>query len=216
MAVSIVIPHYGTRLLLDACLAALAEHAPEAEVVVVDDNDQGLGFAQTCNTGAERSTGDPIVFLNNDAFVHAGWLGPLVAAFDEPDVGAAGSLLLYPDGRIQHAGVELGIVNGTLTAWNITTPQPACDVSAVTGASMAVRRDVFDRLGGFDADYRNGYEDVDLSLRIRHAGWRIRYVPESVATHLESQSGPARWTHVRHNIRRLHDRWAEGFHASYP
>jgi GT2 family glycosyltransferase len=82
-------------------------------------------------------------------------------------------------------------------------------VEAVTGACLAVRRDVFFKHGGFDVGYRNGYEDVDFCLTVRAAGGRIVYDPMSVVTHVESASGPARWAHFRGNVARLQERWVD-------
>ncbi len=201
--ISIVIPTLNRADLLGRCIAALSRTALEAEIVIVGE---GLSFAEHCNLGAQRAKGDILIFLNDDTEPQPGWLEPLVASFEDPEVGIAGSRLVYPDGRIQHAGVYFDRPGGVLTAHNVTTDEPTRDVAAVTGACLAVRQELFD---GFDEGFVNGYEDVDLCLRVTQAGWRIRYVTESVVVHHESQSGPARWTHVRHNIERLQEKWAE-------
>lgn len=206
--VSVVVPHYGDDRLLDQCCDALNRYSPDVELIVVDNNRRNVGFAAGCNQGFARSTGDVVVFLNNDCFVHEGWLPPLLSALAEPAVGAAGALLFYPDGRIQHAGVDLGMVDGVLTAWNVQGPAVGGPVRAVTGALMAVRRDAFVEVGGFDEGYWCGYEDVDLCLALGAAGWEVRFVPESTATHLESVSGAERWRAVRANVQRLQDKWA--------
>lgn len=221
MTVSIVIPHYGSDELLRACLAALWEHTSmEIEVVVVDNgtgveinadvvirNKENVGFAAACNQGAAAARGDHIVFLNNDTEVRALWLEPL-AAHLQRGAGIVGALLLYPDGNIQHAGVRLyHTPDGLLTAENRKEPHAQSVVDAVTGACLAITRDLFFACGGFDEGYVNGYEDVDLCLKVRRAGWPIVFDPASVVTHHESASGPARWTHVRQNVRRLQERW---------
>lgn len=171
---------------------------------MVDDNHYRRGFARTCNLGARDAIGDVLVFLNNDTIPQRGWLEPLVAKASE---GIAGSLLRYPDGRIQHAGVRVGYEGEIVTAWNILDDMPSGEVDAVTGACLAIERDRFFELGGFDEGFVNGYEDVDLCLRHRALGGKCWFVAESSVIHLESQSGSARWTHVAQNVRRLHERW---------
>lgn len=166
---------------------------------------EGGTFAQNCNSAAIGD--DLLLFLNDDTEPQSGWLEPIVAAFDDEKVGIVGCKLIYPNGSLQHAGVGFRDNNG-IEAFNITFFDfPTRDVEAVTGACMAVRTSMFDDLGGFDEGFRNGYEDIDLCLRASLAGWRIVYVAESVVVHHESQSGPARWTHVRDNIARLQERW---------
>lgn len=221
--VSVVIPHYSRRSLTEACILALDEFTKEDFEIVLVDNGTGdtfwnvdievhnpvnQGFAVACNQGAKAATGDVVVFLNNDTQVHADWLTPLVATLQDETVGAVGSRLLYPDGRVQHAGVRMAWDGGTLTAYNILEDGARRNVEAVTGACMAVSRDKFLSIGGFDEQYWNGYEDVDLCLSMRYMGWNVVYEPSSVVTHLESQSGPERWSRVRENVRRLQIKWS--------
>jgi GT2 family glycosyltransferase len=140
----------------------------------------------------------------------------MVALVARPQVGAVGAKLLYPSGKVQHAGVGLGIggVAGHLF-YNAGADDPGyfgrlqlvSKVSAVTGACLAIRRSDFELFGGFDEGYWNGYEDVDLCLAVRAAGGTVVYEPTSVVTHLESQSGPERWTGVAANVARLRDKW---------
>lgn len=194
----------------------------EVEVVVVDNgtghgvdadqvirNPDNLGFAAACNQGAEVASGELVVFLNNDCEVQGGWLEPLVENI-EAGAGIAGSLLVHPDGSVAHAGVAFHRTpDGTLVATNRTGEHAQSSVDAVTGACLAIRKDLFFRLGGFDEGYMNGYEDVDLCLQARRAGWTVMYDPASVVVHHESASGPARWTHVRQNVARLQERWGD-------
>lgn len=221
MSVSIVIPHYGAAGLLDRCVAAIVWHTADYELVVVDNgtgvavdanivirNQENRGFAVACNQGAAAAHGNHLVFLNNDTEVQAGWLEPLVAHL-ERGVGIVGSRLVYPDGSVQHAGVSLRRADGVLVAENRRGEFAEGLVEAVTGACLAIHRDVFWKLGGFDAGYRNGYEDVDLCLKARAAGYRVVYEPASTVIHHESASGGARWTHVRENVARLQEQWAD-------
>jgi GT2 family glycosyltransferase len=223
MTVSVVVAHYGAEELIHACLAALWKNTElPVEVVVVDNgtghdidadvvihNDINVGFSVACNQGAAAADGDMLVFLNNDTEVRAGWLEPLVAAM-APDVAAVGSLLLYPDGTIQHSGVGLDRgANGVIIPRNLTYPMPPGDVGAVTAACVLVDRKKFFEVGGFDEEYWCGNEDVDLCYTFRSRGWRIRYEPGSVVTHHGGASGGARWVAVRQNVARFHSKWAD-------
>jgi GT2 family glycosyltransferase len=199
----IVIPTLNRPDLLKDCLKAIDRTAPDAAVDVVAF---GWDFAAHCNYGA-TGKGDPIIFLNDDTIPEPGWLESLCAPFSDPRVGIVGCRLTYPDGRLQHAGVYLDTPGGVLTAHNVLTEQPSGPAEAVTGACMAVRRECWDELGGFDTDFHNGYEDVDLCLRARQKAWRVWYTDRATVVHHESQSGPARWSHVRHNIDRLQEKW---------
>lgn len=235
---SIVVPLFNRVDMTLRCLHALAglQSRYPHEVVLVDNgstdetpelldhvldssrqvrNTENLGFATACNQGAAAARGDVVVFLNNDVEVFPGWLDPLVEALDTtPSTAAAGSLLLFPTGEVQHAGVHLVERTGVpLVAEHAFYGQPRTTpaalvprrCSALTGASLAVRRDDFEGAGGFDTGYWNGYEDVDLCLRLRPRD--CVYVPASVAVHHESQSGPERWAAVTQNTERFLDRW---------
>lgn len=186
---------------------------------VVIRNDENLGFARACNQGAAAASSDRLLFLNNDTEPHPGWLPPLLETLDSaPDVGAVGSLLLFPDGTVQHAGVVLVELPGypTLAAQHMPYQVPADDplvcrrreVAAVTAACVLIRREAFSAAGGFDEGYWNGYEDVDLCLTLGAAGWRIMYEPASVLLHHESASGPERFARRDANVDRLQQRWA--------
>jgi GT2 family glycosyltransferase len=201
--VSVIVPTIlANPGMLTACVEGVIETTGHKPAVI-----EGGTFAENCNKGADEADGDLLLFLNDDCQVLTGWLDALVEAFNSPTVGIAGSKLVYPDGRIQHAGVGFRD-NGGLEAYNLLEDLPTRDVNAVTGACFAIRADLFTDIGGFDETFRNGYEDVDLCLRVLLAEWRIRYVAESVVIHHESQSGAARWAHVRDNIALLQERWA--------
>jgi O-antigen biosynthesis protein len=130
--------------------------------------------------------------------VEHGWREELVSQLLEEGVGAVGAKLLYPDGGVQHAGVVLGMggvaghperLADRLAYGHFGWLQTARSLSAVTAACMAVRRDVFDRLGGFDEAHLGvAFNDVDFCLRIREAGWRVVWTPNAVLMHHESVS----------------------------
>ena len=213
---SVVIPTYNGAALTAACLDALLAHPPttcEWSLIVVDDaspEDPGpmlagyerdativrlefnRGFAGACNAGARAAESDYVVFLNNDTLPAEGWLDALVAAAAaDPEVAAVGAKLLFPDGRVQHAGVAIHANGLPFHLYSgFEGGHPAInrdrDVVAVTAACMLVRRDVFDEIGGFDEEYRNAYEDIDLCLRLAEHGGKVRYCHRSLVIHLES------------------------------
>jgi GT2 family glycosyltransferase/tetratricopeptide (TPR) repeat protein len=217
-SVSIVIPVYNRVDLTVQCLEAIARTTRgDFEVVVVDDastdgtpdvlaqfgsaltvvrHDENHGFARACNDGARAARGDLLVFLNNDTLPRPGWLDALTAAAEAaPDVGAVGARLLYPDGTIQHAGIgftpdfePFHVHQGVAGDAPVVAEDRDCE--AVTGACLLVPRAVYDELGGFDEGYRMYFEDVDLCLRIRATGRRVRYAAGSVVVHLERASSP--------------------------
>jgi radical SAM protein with 4Fe4S-binding SPASM domain len=187
--------------------------------IKVITNKENVGFSKACNQGAEAAQGAYLLFLNNDTEPRKGWLEPLLAILDnDSTVAAAGSRLLFPDGTIQHAGVliiEDRKLPDPLVARHIYYQQPSDlpdanqlrTYQALTAACLLIRKDSYEKAGGFDTGYWNGYEDIDLCFKLQVNGGRLVYQPESVVVHHESKSGPERFKKVHHNINRLHDRW---------
>ena len=171
-----------------------------------------FNFAALNNLAARRSAGDVLVMLNNDVEVLTpGWLDALAAHALRPEVGAVGARLVYADLTIQHAGVVTGGVH-ELTAHE-GVGDPASDggymgrhaltrrVSAVTGACLATRRSVWERLGGLDAArFAVDGNDVDYCLRAQDAGLAVIYTPDATLFHHESKS---RGFNVRSEASRL-------------
>jgi GT2 family glycosyltransferase/glycosyltransferase involved in cell wall biosynthesis len=231
---AVVIPVYERADLLAPCLESLVDAGLSGvELILVDNastgpamapllaawegsariirNPANLGFATACNQGAEASTAPVTVFLNTDTEVRRGWLDPLMDALEDPSVGMAGSRLLYPDGRIQHAGMAL--IPGGLPVHvhrGVPGDHPVAtrsrDLRMVTAACCAMPRGLFMEVGGFDAGYRNGHEDVDLCLRLCKGGYRVRYRGDSVVVHHESMS-PGRLDADGANALRFRERW---------
>ncbi|RBP45301.1 GT2 family glycosyltransferase [Roseimicrobium gellanilyticum] len=151
------------------------------------------------NLGASVATGSVLVFLNNDVRItNPDWLCELVRQACRKEVGAVGARLLYERGLIQHAGVVLSMVgiaghvfrNSPPDAPSIGGPPDLVrEVSAVTGACLAVRRDVFERAGRFDeVTFPIAYNDVEFCLRLRDMGLTNIYTPFATLVHHESQS----------------------------
>jgi GT2 family glycosyltransferase/Flp pilus assembly protein TadD len=236
--VSIVIPVFNRADLTHRCLEALAVSSRGCfEVIVVDNgstdetpellasfgtgltvirNAANDGFARACNAGARRARGTYVVFLNNDTVPQPGWLTALVAVAEaDPDVGVVGARLLYPDGTVQHAGIgftpdfePVHLHQGARGDAPAVVQDRDCE--AVTGACLLLPRRFFLALGGFDEGYRMYFEDIDLCLRARSAGRRVRYAAGSVLIHLERGSSgnfAAAFALNRESRERFRARW---------
>jgi GT2 family glycosyltransferase len=139
-----------------------------------------------------------LLFLNNDIeVIHADWLTAMLEHAERPEVGAVGARLLYGDGRIQHAGVVVGInrvAANAFRSWpgettgNLRLADLTRNCSAVTGACMMVPRRIFEEVGGFDERLRVVLNDVDLCLKIRQRGSLVVYTPQAALFHYEGSS----------------------------
>ncbi len=168
-----------------------AELAHEPRVQVLH-RAGAFNYAATNNFGARRATGAHLLFLNNDVEVlEPDWLEEMLRWSQRPEVGAVGAKLLYPEGTIQHAGIVLGVGHlfaGAAEDYNDSLfggPHWYRNFSAVTGACLMTRRDVFERAGEFDEAYAIAFNDVDLCLRIAAQGYRIVYTPFARLRHEE-------------------------------
>lgn len=160
--------------------------------------DIAFNFSRLINTGVYKSASDVIVLLNNDVVIQQpDWLTQLVANTSRVDVGAVGPRLLYPDRYVQHAGVTLGPggVAGHFPshlsaddAGYFGQPLLQRDVEAVTGAVLAVRREVFIESGGLDEELAVAFNDIDFCLRLRSRGYRNLLIAGVELVHLESAS----------------------------
>lgn len=218
--VSIIIPTRDAWSLLHQCLDSIENKTTYEpyEIIILDNesNDQAtlryldslagkhrvcrfpgpFNFSAISNFGASKANGDYFLFLNNDIqAIRPDWLTAMLEQAQRLEVGAVGARLLYPDRRIQHAGLVLSAVRPPAHAFRFQRPdEPGyhsfADVvrncSAVTGACMMIRRRVFEEIGGFDPRFRLAYNDVDLCLRLRRKGYVIVYTPFAVLYHHES------------------------------
>ena len=215
--VSIVIPVYGQHPTTFACLKSIAAEPPRAsfEVIIMDDaspepadvalasvqgariirNATNLGFIGNVNAGAEAARGEWLIILNNDTLLRPNALNALLDTFTQhANVGLVGAKLLNADGTVQEAG---GIVWKDGSAWNWGRGQNredprfnfVRDADYCSGAALAIRRDLFLEMGGFDTHYAPAYyEDTDLAFRIRARGLRVLYQPAAEVFHLEGVS----------------------------
>ncbi|MET0294387.1 MAG: glycosyltransferase family 2 protein [Phenylobacterium sp.] len=184
-----------------------------------------FNYSRLNNQAVAAARGELLLLLNNDVAVRQGdWLDEMVGHAVRPDVGAVGARLVYPDGSLQHAGVVLGVGGNPPVAGHLCHGAPphhpgyagllnmTREASAVTAACLAVRRDVYEQVGGFDeAELAVAFNDVDLCLKIRAAGYRIVWTPHAELLHLESASrgddtGTARFAREIAAMRR---RWGE-------
>ncbi|HEX8684733.1 MAG TPA: glycosyltransferase family 2 protein, partial [Ardenticatenaceae bacterium] len=214
---SVIVPVWNGMEFLERCLSALrAQDYSRREVVVVDNassdgsadfvaehfpevwlirNDYNLGFAGGCNAGLRAADGEVLVLLNQDTEVSPGWLRHVVEALEAPEVGVVGCKIFYPDGeRLQHAGawfawpLALAHHYGQGEHDSGAYDEPRI-VEYVTGAALALRREVMERVGLLDEGFWPGYfEDADLCFRARAAGYEIWYRPEATLRHMESTS----------------------------
>jgi GT2 family glycosyltransferase len=174
----------------------VVQASPDVRVLFYEDRPYNLAWLN--NWAVEQARGALLCFLNDDTEVINGdWLGEMVAHVLQDRVAAVGAMLIYPNGRIQHAGTVLGA--GGIAAhaykgrpWGTRGYHDRAlvdqDVSCVTGACMVTRRDVFLDVGGFDEALAVAFNDVDLCLRLRAAGWRVVWTPNAELYHRESVS----------------------------
>ena len=195
-------------------------HAMEGDVRVLN-NDRNEGFARACNKGAGavgKGEEEYLLFLNNDTVPRPGWLRALTEVADRsPEIGIVGAKLVYPDtGKIQHAGIAMveGVPDHINRGLDEDDPRvnEEMDCDMVTGACLLIRKTLFEGLGGFDADFINGVEDVDLCLRARDLGFRVVYCPQSVVEHHEGVS-QGRFDKVAANLDLFRERWGNRFDA---
>lgn len=166
---------------------------------------------------AVAQTGAPYVLLLNDDVepINGDWLGAMLEYAQQPAIGAVGAKLYYPDGRLQHVGVAVGVCG---IAAHLLHQHPGgsegCDgiavtprnCSAVTGACLLTRRAIYDEVGGFDERLALDFNDVDFCLRVRQAGYRIVYSPHARLFHRESASFGARQQRPE-EIAAMRQRW---------
>lgn len=223
--VSILIPTRDQMPLVKQCIESLLDKTsyPHFEIILIDNgsskpealdyfeslsahprihllrDDRPFNFSALNNAAAQIAKGEVLVLLNNDTeIIHTDWLCQLVSQAVRPGNGAVGAKLLYPDGRVQHAGVVLGFgdcaghlhlgIDGKAHGY-FSRAVLAQNFSAVTGACLAVRKELYLRVGGLnEIDLTVAFNDVDFCLRLQALGFRNVYTPHSVVIHHESVS----------------------------
>jgi O-antigen biosynthesis protein len=221
--ITVIVPTRNRPDLLQTCLRGIEQtDYPDLEVIVVDnDSDDpaavaylaGLdrtqcrvlrhpgpfNFSAINNRAVNEARGGLLCLLNNDTeVIEPGWLRIMATQALREDVGAVGARLLYPDGRIQHAGVVLGVGGGAAHAHRLLDPKEEGYfrrhalpqfVSAVTAACLVVSRERYLAVGGFDEkNFAVAFNDVDFCMRLNRKGWQSLYEPRATLIHHESVS----------------------------
>ena len=243
--VSLIIPTRDNVSLLRNCVESVERLTTyrNYEIIIIDNNSvhpetvrylaatphrvvpfrEAFNYSRINNLGVSHAGGEYVLLLNDDTeVISGGWLEAMLEHGQRPEVGAVGAKLIYPDGRIQHAGVLTG-VGGAYTPGIAThshqfydssspgymgTVARVCDYNAVTAACVLIRKSVFEEVEGLDEEnLRVAFNDVDLCLRIRERGYSILYTPYAELYHHESVSrgykgDPAEALYMR-------ERWGE-------
>jgi len=175
-------------------------------------NASSEGYAAANNRAAAATSGEILVLLNNDLELALGWLPPMLELLEsQPKAGMVGNVHLnWRTGLVDHAGIFFDL-EGMPTHARKTRKRPPrgpwSERSAVSAACVALRREVFERSGGFDTGYRNGMEDVDLCVRLKEMGYRHFVSHRSVVRHHVSSS-PGRHDSNARNSARFRARWS--------
>ena len=219
--IELLIVDNGTK---DAEALALLDALSDDSRVRVLRQPGPFNWSALNNHAAAEATGEVLLLLNNDiAVLRPDWLAVLVTHALQPDVGAVGAKLLYPDGRVQHAGLATdlhGVPRHLFRFAAADDPGPsglmalARSVWSVTGACLAIRRDLFVEVGGLNEGLPVAYNDVELCLRLTAQGYRIVWTPAAVLEHRELASRPPdhlgpRREQVREELNRLHRDWGQ-------
>ena len=247
--VSVVIPTRDRAELLSACLDGLLNGTRHGglDIIVIDNSSREpetlalfarheaaghirriampgpFNFARACNLGAAAAHHEALLLLNNDIEpLDPSWLARLHSELDDPSVGAAGALLLFPDGSVQHGGVMLAGDSIARHSFHFLRPEDGEDggllaqrrhVSAVTAACLLTRRRLWSRVGGMnERDLTVAFNDVDYCLKLREAGQAIVWTPHARLLHRESMSRgaddtPEKQARFAREERYMHQRW---------
>ena len=176
-----------------------------------------FNFAEKCNIGALNSSANVLVFLNDDIeVIDSWWLDHLVGYLESNTVGAVGPVLLLDNGLVQSAGH----VNEPLPA-NYCNQRPfglksfpesldvPCEVSGLTAACIAIRRKIFDLVGGFCEDLPNNFNDVDICMKIQETGRSLIWTPLAKLYHFETTTRDTKVT--EEEVKFIRGRWGRTF-----
>jgi O-antigen biosynthesis protein len=243
--VSIIIPTRDNVSLLKRCLESVERLTTyrNYELLIIDNNSRDsatleyfasiphrvipfrepFNYSRINNFAVSQAEGEYVLLLNDDTeVISGGWLEAMLEHAQRPEVGAVGARLLYPDGRIQHAGVILGVGShwepgvamhshqfyASDSPGYAGTPMTTSNYSAVTAACMLLRKSVFNEVGGLDEEnLRVQFNDVDLCLRLREQGYYVVYTPYAELYHHESVSR-GYWNLDRTENIYMRERWS--------
>ncbi|SDS00487.1 Glycosyltransferase, GT2 family [Halopseudomonas xinjiangensis] len=245
--VSLIIPTRNGVELLRQCVSSIREKTdyPNYELIIIDNgsddpatlsylryiesptvrvirDDRPFNFSALNNVGAAAASGEVLGLINNDIeVISPSWLREMVSHALRPEVGAVGAKLSYPNDRIQHAGVVLGM-GGVAEHAHKQLPRTAygyfsrasliSGFSAVTGACLIVRKALYQELGGLNEELAVAYNDIDFCLRLKQAGYRNIFLPSAELYHHESatrgpESDPAKLERLAREEQYMWERW---------
>ena len=177
--------------------------------------DKSFNFSRINNFAVTNANGEHVIFLNDDTqVISQNWIESMLEHSIKPTVGAVGALLFYLNDTIQHAGMLLGVRGVTSHAFEGLPRsdkgykglvQTVRECSAVTGACMMIKQNLFKQVGRFDEKYAYSFNDVDLCLRLREKGYSIIYTPHAQLYHRGTASRP--YTEENEEIRYFVKRW---------
>jgi GT2 family glycosyltransferase len=223
--VSVIIPNRNSFAMISRILLDLTTKTdyPDLEVIVIDNGTTDsrvlelyaklkegplpfryeirpstFNFSRQANRGIELASGELLILNNDIEVMENNWLREMVSCFDYCHTGVVGARLLYPNGRLQHAGVIVGL-GGLAGHWYIgqrgNTPGPMArlqvrqSLTAVTGACMLISRACYESVGKFDErEFAVAYNDIDFCLRAVENGFRVIWTPFATLTHHQSAS----------------------------
>ena len=187
--------------------------------------DQPFNYSAINNFAVGQARGEVLVLMNNDIeVISPGWLEEMVSQAMREDIGAVGAMLYYPNETIQHAGILLGFNGGVAVnmygfkprGWlgQMIRGRLLQNYTAVTAACLAIKRSVFEKVGGFDERLAVAYNDVDLCLRVRERGYRNLWTPFAEFYHHESASrgredSPEKQERFRREVTYMEERWSD-------
>ena len=235
--VSVIIPVYNCLSYTRECLRTLEETIGNHsyEILIIDDgstdgsrdylatlptnryriflNEKNQGYAANNNRGAREARGKYLLLLNNDTVLRPGWFEPLWNLWQlDPSAGGVGNVQINPrTGLIDHAGIFFdyrGVPHHVRKNRGRLPKEEYTRWNAVTACCFMIPRDVFLSMDGFDEEYRNGSEDVDLCIRLRLAGYPLYVANRSIIHHFVSTS-PGRLDHAVANSEKVLRRWQE-------
>ena len=255
--VSINIPNKDKVSVLKKCMDSILEKSTykNYEIIIVENNsieketfdyygiisksknikvvtcNEAFNYSALNNLGVKNASGEFLIFLNNDTeVITSNWIENLLEHAQRNNIGAVGAKLYYPDGRIQHAGVILGLMevaghhhyrfpkdsDGYMGRLKLTQ-----NLTAVTGACIMMRREVFNEVDGFDEGYSYAYNDVDLCMKLRGRGYLIIFTPYVELYHHESLSRgnddtPEKRARVLEEVRLFKQKWGDALEKGDP
>lgn len=242
--VSIIILTLNKISFTHQCLDSVLKHtAVPYEIIVIDNgsddstcefitnlknvilirNKKNMGFASGCNQGARYARGKYLLFLNNDTIVTENWLSALISAMRFYKAGIVGPKLISFNGDLQSAGCTIWRDGSCYGFGRRDNPDNriysfAREVDYCTGTCLLIKKDIFNKVGGFDKIYGNGYyEDADLCLKVKELGLKVYYQPEVRVYHNEatSSSRKERYKLFRKNKKIFKNKWKEYIDKKY-